>query len=120
MFGNVYQNPDGVSVHSGFPNPATDASLQGIDLNKLLIKNSAATFLMRIAGNAWRAMGIFHDDIAIVDRAVVPRKNDLVIWWQDGEFTISHRHQVLPDHPIWGTVTSIIHQYSQKAGQCDA
>ncbi len=65
-----YDNPDGVSVHDGFPNPATDATIQPIDLNKLLIKNSAATYMMRVTGDHWQRLGIFNSDIVIVDRAV--------------------------------------------------
>jgi len=106
-----YENPDGVSIHGGFPNPATDASLQGIDLNKLLIKNSAATYLMRIAGNQWQTSGIFHGDLLIIDRALAPKKTDLVIWWNDGSFAISPRRRVPEGSEVWGVVAAAIHQY---------
>lgn len=113
---SYYENPDGVSVHGGFPNPATDASLQGIDLNKFLVKNSAASYLMRIAGDEWQRQGIFHGDVVIIDRAISPQGNDLVIWWHNGSFAISPRHRVPLDCEIWGTVTSVIHQFR---GQSD-
>src|SRR4030095_17150265 len=89
-----YENPSGVSVHTGFPNPATDASLQGIDLNKLLIQNGASTFLMRVSGNDWQAVGIWDGDLAIIDRALGPKKTDLIIWIHRDEFAISA-------HPAW-------------------
>lgn len=111
---SFYENPDGVSVHGGFPNPATDVSLQGIDLNTLLIKNSAATYLMRISGNDWRAQGIFDGDIIIIDRALTPQTNDLVIWWYDGSFAISPKHKVPLDCEIWGIVTSVTHRYRSR------
>ena len=106
-----YENPQGVSVHGGFPNPATDASLQGIDLNKFLIQNSAATYLMRISGNDWRNIGIFHGDVVIIDRAVAARKNDPVIWWHGGSFAVSPRHVLPEGAEVWGVVTTVIHQY---------
>jgi DNA polymerase V len=106
-----YENPEGVSVHGGFPNPAIDASLQGIDLNKFLIQNSAATYLMRVAGNEWQRVGIFDSDVIIIDRAITPRQNDLVVWWYDGSFAISPRHALPEGAEVWGVVTSAIHQY---------
>lgn len=106
-----YSSPEGVSVHSGFPNPAADANLQGIDLNNLLIKNSAATYLMRVAGNAWRGQGIFHGDLIVIDRAIAPRQNDLIIWVLHDEFVISPRHRLPKGGEVWGVVTSVIHQY---------
>ena len=69
----------GVSVHTGFPNPAADKSLAGLDLNRLLIHNTASTFLFRLRGSEWGELGIFDGDIAIVDRAWDARQEDLVI-----------------------------------------
>jgi DNA polymerase V len=106
-----HENPDGVSVHDGFPNPATDSSLQLLDLNKLLIRHRISTYFMRIAGNDWQEQGIFDGDIVLVDRALKPRSNDLVIWWEGESFHISPKHAVPPDTPTWGVVTFTIHQF---------
>jgi len=102
----------GVSVHAGFPNPAADKSLGSLDLNQLLIQHAASTFLFRLRGNDWEDLGIFDEDIAIVDRALGARKNDLVIWWEnqtDG-FAISKYKDLEADANVWGVVTSVIHQ----------
>lgn len=106
-----YENPKGVSVHGGFPNPAADASLQGIDLNKVLISNSISTYLMRIEGNNWQSIGIFAGDLVIIDRALDARRADLVIWILHDDFAISPRHALPQDAMVWGVVTSVIHQY---------
>lgn len=101
----------GVSEHAGFPNPATDRSLQNLDLNKLLIRHSAATYMMRIEGNDWRRLGIFDGDITIIDRALSYGLNDLVVWWQGEGFVIGHANQVPEDAETWGVVTSAIHRF---------
>lgn len=110
-----YSNPVGVSVHDGFPNPATDSSLQAIDLNALLIRHTASTYFMRIAGNDWVGQGIFAGDMAIVDRALVGRGNDPVLWIKDDLFVISPYHAVPADAVVWGVVTTIIHQYRSRS-----
>ncbi|HZM63801.1 MAG TPA: S24 family peptidase [Candidatus Saccharimonadales bacterium] len=103
----------GVSVHTGFPNPAIDQRLQALDFNKLLIKNTVSTFMFRIRGNDWEGAGVFDGDIAVVDRALHARKNDVVIWWReaDSQFAISHLHDMPDGASLWGVVTATIHQF---------
>jgi len=110
-----YEKPSGVSVHDGFPNPATDASMQGVDLNKLLIKNGISTYLMRVGGNDWQAVGIFADDVVIIDRALGSRKNDLVVWVKDNEFALSARHAMADGAEVWGVVTAAIHRFGDRS-----
>jgi len=100
-------------VHDGFPNPATDASLQSVDLNALLVRHSASTYFMRIAGNNWAQQGIFAGDLVIADRAAKTRANSPVIWVKDDEFVISPRHKLTKEAVVWGAVTAIIHQYGR-------
>lgn len=109
-----YEQPDGVQVHDGFPNPATDTSLQSLDLHSLLIRNNASTFLMRISGDEWQRYGIFHDDIAVVDRALAIRASDIVVWHKDGELAVSYRSEMPKNATAWGVVSSIIHQYRRS------
>ncbi len=103
----------GVSEHPGFPNPATDRSIQTLDFNKLLVQHSAATYLMRINGNSWRSIGILDGDIVVVDRALAFGLNDLVVWWQGDSFTISHANEVPDDTETWGVVTATIHRFKK-------
>lgn len=103
----------GVSEHTGFPNAATDSSLTSLDLAKLLIKNPASTFFMRIRGSDWEERGIFDNDVVVIDRAVVPKKTSLVIWWVADSFVIGDSGQVPEEIPVWGTVTNVIHNYQE-------
>ena len=109
-----YQQPDVVAVHMGFPNPAADASLQTLDFNQLLIHNGPATYVMRVAGNAWKNQGIFHEDVVLIDRALTPKANDLVAWLRHDEFALSPKHAVPKGSTVWGVVTAVIHQFRAK------
>ena len=101
---------DGVSVHAGFPNPAADKNSLSLDLNQLLIRRATSTFLFRVRGETGGEFGIFDGDIAVVDRALDPRKPDLVIWWDDDTFRISRFDRLGRDVAPWGVITSTIHQ----------
>lgn len=112
-----YENPEGVSVHSGFPNAATDVSLQSIDLNTLLVPNSISTFMMRIDGDEWLTVGIGQGDLILIDRSLHARRNDLVIWWHEDTFAMSPRHTLPNGSQAWGVVTSVIHQFRHQDGR---
>jgi len=97
-----YQQPDGVSVHDGFPNPAADSSLQPLDLNALLIKNPISTYFMQT-----------HGKLLVVDRSLTPRSGDLVIWSLHDELKLSYFNKLPADAVAWGVVTASIRQYSR-------
>lgn len=103
-------------MHTGFPNPAVDQRLQPLDFNKLLIENTVSTFMFRIRGSEWERVGVFDGDIAVVDRALSARKNDVIVWWKDadGKFAISHLHDMPDGAGMWGVVTATIHQFRHR------
>ena len=107
----------GISLHAGFPNAATDTSLDTLNLNQLLITNPTSTFLFRIEGDAWESFGIFDKDIALVNRALTPQTHDIVIWWKEGTegFSLSRSNALTKNAIIWGVVSSIIHQFRKDA-----
>lgn len=103
-------------MHAGFPNPATDQRLHTLDFNQLLVQHTASTYMFRVQGSEWEAAGIFDGDIAVVDRALDPRKTDVVLWWDEsgGEFAIS-KHSAMPRAAsVWGVITATIHQFRKK------
>lgn len=110
---SVHQNDEskGVSLKRGFPNPSTDSTIISLDINELLVRHPSSTFYMRITGHDWGNLGIFDDDIAIVDRALEPRNSDLVVWWEENLFRISKLSDLPADTEAWGVVASIIHRY---------
>ena len=118
------------SVEAGFPSPADDHLERGIDLNEELIRNSAATFLVRVKGDSMRDAGIHAGDVLIVDKSLTPTDRKIVVAMIDGNFTVKRFRkrgvQVFleaenPDFPpievtegqelsIFGVVSYIIHQ----------
>ena len=119
-------------VNCGFPSPAADYVEQSIDLNKHLIKNINETFLIRANSQSMRDVGISTDDLMVVDRALNPESEDVVIAVINNEFTVKtliiENHDTgrkvwlraeNPDfqdiHPaeceellVWGVVTAVV------------
>ena len=60
------------AVRAGFPSPADDFIEEEIDLQRLLVTNRAATFLVRVAGDSMVGKGLLDGDLAIVDRSLTP------------------------------------------------
>jgi len=103
-----------VSVHTGFPNAADDSRLRALNLNTLLIKNPNSTFHFRVSGTQWQSIGIFDQDLALVDRAVSPQPNDIVVWIYNNDFALSTYAHTPKNAKIWGVVTATIHQFGKR------
>ena len=96
-------------VPAGFPSPADDHQEDSLDLNDLLVKRPAATF--------------------IVDRSLEPKSGDVVIAVVNGELTVKRLKLdrggvwLMPENPefhpleirdgldlmIWGVVAHVVH-----------
>jgi len=118
-------------VCAGFPSPAEDLGAQRIDLSKVLIKHPQATYLLKASGHSMVEAGIFDNDILVVDRAVKPRHNHIVVAVVDGDFTVKRLYQragqiklkaanptfadITPkdgqEIVVWGVVTATIKQF---------
>lgn len=118
-------------VQAGFPSPAEDHIVQRVDLMSQLIRHPQATYLLRVRGESMRDDGIFDGDVVLVDRAIKPRHNHIVVAVVDGDFTVKRLYQRLgriklkaanPTFPdivpkdgqtieVWGVVTSSIKQF---------
>lgn len=73
------------AVRAGFPSPADDFIEEEIDLQRLLIANRPATFLVRVSGDSMILARLFDGDLAVVDRSLTPRNGDIVVVDIDGE-----------------------------------
>ncbi len=75
-------------VAAGFPSPANDYIEKSLDLNELCIEHPTATYFLRVSGDSMIDVGIFPEDILIVDRALEAKEGDIVIAAYNGEFTV--------------------------------
>ena len=119
-------------VSAGFPSPADDYLEKNLSIDKLLIKNQASTFLIRVGGDSMINIGIYEGDILIVDRSLDAKNKDIVIASIFDELTVKRlifdiqgNPQLKAENPlysnieiknkedliIWGVVTSVIHQF---------
>ena len=103
----------GVSIHAGFPNPAADRQTAPLSLDKLLVRRPTSTYIFRIQGHEWEDRGIFDGDLALIDRALTPRGQDLVIAWYNQEFALLPFSQLKKGTNQWGTITATIHQHQR-------
>ncbi len=114
-------------VPAGFPSPADDHVEEEIDLHRLLVRNRAATFLVRVAGHSMLEAHLHDGDIAVDDRSVPPAPGDVVVvdvdgdrsfkvWTGKGQAPLAFANRALApfDLPsgaavqVWGTVTGSV------------
>lgn len=122
----LFQDP----VSAGFPNQATEEAEDNLDLNSLLIRHPAATFLMKASGSSMVGAGIYQGDLLIVDRSLQPSSGRIVLANVNGELTVKRliikggKMQLISENrsfqpieiadgvelQIWGIVTCVIHK----------
>ena len=122
-----------ISASAGFPSPAENYVEEKLNLNSYLIKNKESSFFVRVSGDSMINVGIFDNDILIVDRSLDPKRQSIVIVSIDGELVIKKlmkdqsknyylksENSNYPDIKlssnrdtiIWGVVTYVIHSLS--------
>ncbi|NLO55829.1 MAG: protein SamA [Thermovirga sp.] len=90
---------------TGFPSPADPFRENSLDINALLVRNKASTFLMRSAGRipAW---SIEEGDILVVDRSCGAEEGDLAVITRDGKLAL--REVPSGNASAWGVVRGIV------------
>lgn len=117
-------------VNAGWPSPAEDYIDEQLNLHELLVRNPAATFFLRAAGDSMLGVGIHDGDLLIVDRSLDAASNKVIIAALDGELLVKKLVRkdghtwLAPANPkfpeiditereyvhIWGIVTYVIHK----------
>ena len=118
------------AVHAGFPSPAGGYYTGPVDLNRHLIQDPTATFIVRVSGDSMTGAGIFDGDEIIVDRSLDARDGSVVVAVVDSELTIKRLRiepgsiRLVPENPaypeillgemseltVWGVVTRCLHR----------
>src|SRR5215469_11191953 len=114
---------------TGFPSPAAEWAESSLNAHDLLIVHPSTTFFLRVAGDAMVGAGIYAGDIVVVDRALEPADQRVIVAIL-GEICTIKRLEMQPDslllhsaHPayrpidvtnrldfhVWGVVTCVLH-----------
>lgn len=120
------------TVRAGFPSPVEEIGSKRIDLTAELITHPQATFILMVSGDSMKEAGILDRDIIVVNRALRPRHQDVVVAVIDhGDFTVKYFHkqggrvslraanstfpEIVPKDgqtlQIWGVVTASITRF---------
>lgn len=98
------------TVEAGFPSPAEEELADTISLDKLLIQNPEASFLLKVSGDSMSGAGILPGDMVIVDKGQTPKNGDIVIAEVDGQWTMKYLKRrgesvtLLPANPAYGPI----------------
>ena len=118
----------GEGISAGFPSPADDFKEVRISLDSAVVKNKAATFYARVAGQSMVGAGLDDGDLLVIDRSLEPTDGKIAVCFVDGEFTVKRLKvaedclwlmpeneqykplQVTKDNElmIWGIVTHVL------------
>ena len=117
-------------VNAGWPSAAEDYIDGQVNLHELIVRNPAATYFLRAAGDSMLGVGIHDGDLLVVDRSLEAAHNRVVIAALEGELLVKKLSRkdgrvVLksanPDYPefditereyahIWGVVSHVVHR----------
>lgn len=120
---------EGISrTTGGFSLPKDHTAPSGIDLNRQLMIHPNSTFVFRVNSDAMKGIGINKGDTVLVDRAIVPKHDQIVLAVVDEEYLVrrfyaSHdtvkllpensRYQAITQREdreiiVWGVVVTVI------------
>lgn len=94
-----------VHIPCGFPSPATEYIENNLNLHDLVVKRPASTFFMRASGDSMTGVGIYPDDVLVIDRALKPRSGQIVVASINNEYTLKifkildHKIFLMPANP---------------------
>lgn len=73
------------TVPAGFPSPAQDHIEQRISLDDLFQLHRPQIYLAQVSGNSLSGLGILDGDLVLIDKALQPRREDVVIACLNGD-----------------------------------
>ena len=74
--------------YGSFESAALDFPDDTIDLLKILIKDRETVFFAKVSGDSLNGIGIFDGDILIVQKGMLPKYDDVIVIFLDGEFFV--------------------------------
>lgn len=77
-------------ISAGFPSHTEETLLESVSLEEWLIKNPSSTFLIKVVGESMVEAGILPGDYVLIDRALTPKNNDIVVVRIEDEWTMKY------------------------------
>ena len=122
-----------IKASAGFPSPAENYIEEYLDIGKYLVNNIESTFFVRISGDSMINVGIYNNDIMVVDKSLTPKNQSIVVASLNGELVVKkflkdkqgkcylkseneNYPKIILDSKmettIWGVATYVIHNLS--------
>ena len=122
-----------ITVAAGFPSPAENYIEEYLDIGKYLVNNIESTFFVRVSGDSMINVGIYNNDIMVVDKSLTPKNQSIVVASLNGELVVKkflkdkqgkcylkseneNYPKIILDSKvettIWGVATYVIHNLS--------
>ncbi len=73
------------TVPAGFPSPAQDHIEQRVSLDELFQLHRPQIYLAQVSGHSLTGLGILDGDLVLIDKALQPRREDVVIACLNGD-----------------------------------
>lgn len=95
------------SVSAGFASLIEDFMDKRLTLDELIVRNKAASFLVRVGGTSMVGAGIMDQAVLLVDKSMKPQNGDIVIAVLDNEFFVKRMRLghdgvlLVPDNPAY-------------------
>ena len=97
-------------ISAGFPSEAFNYIEEGIDFNRLLVRQKETTFCMTAGGDCLLGDGISTGDLLVIDKLAEPYDNSILVFAIDGEFTLKRLKygvgfvELTPSNPRFETI----------------
>lgn len=112
----------GVVYHAGFPNAGEDRQGLALSLDALAIRHRVSTFLWCLPADGVPELGWQGGSVVVVDRALSPRQNDLLVALIEEDFVLRRfrdkqlyrpdgERETAEQASIWGVVTHVLQEY---------
>ncbi|HIZ49569.1 MAG TPA: translesion error-prone DNA polymerase V autoproteolytic subunit [Candidatus Pseudomonas excrementavium] len=118
-------------VPAGFPSPAQDHMDQPLSLDELMGVDAPHTYLVLASGDSMTGVGIFDEDVMVVNRKLDAVPGHIVIAWLNGDVCVkrlkkrggqfvleSENPKYLPryimegdEFEVWGVVTGSLRRF---------
>lgn len=86
-----------------------------LDIHEYLVRHPASTFFMKMEGQGPDGSGIEDQDVIVIDKAVSPRKGDVVVVVEDGDFKVDFLRDTKQvnsgELTVWGTVVGLVRKF---------